>query len=850
NNLINFVKNKIDIQGTLNAVRNNKIGGNLYFLSSEGLILGKGGVINAGAFYAMTPTKEFMEKFIPTDNTLNLTGVNVEIGYILDRKISDYNSPYTYGVNINPLGEIVIEGKINTINGIGLYSGGKDKEDSSKQGLVVKDTAKLTTLTKDELGLFVNLDGINLPEANDIVNTEGNIELVSVQNNTHHTSSIGKYTTGYSNFIAASASARIEMNGSINSRNKTNLTSYASNGSVKWITEDGKRSFDGASKISDVYSTVIIGGTIKSKDEIGIKAMSESDIQLDKMNVTSMLLELSGQAFFPFPLNIDANVVVSNTNSSIDIKKSSILESEKSVNVKSHTISTSIAGADTSLIVLEKASDSKFNWLPEVSSIVVISDASSKVDFDGTAISKLNTYDDKDTKAISVISQSDNTLQSTSTAVSMDSQSALDAAITVGKFSNKALMNVAENAKFLTPQMVEIAAIANNKNSISSKTSIGNTAYAAPAVSISIFDSEATGNYGAKFDSTVQIGSFTFRVEDNILSDKLNASSGIASMSPIFDDYHRIVKKTLEGIYSKFKINTVVGDHLPNQTLAKFSVAGALAYGGGKHTATLNIKPGSKLTTTGDLILKSSLNVEDTKYNASSKAKANTQNENGAKVETALSLLITDYDYKSDIILDDSLTNAKTKISGKSIVIESTVYQPYQRPQKMWEELVKGWERLKAYFTKAEHQEIINKISAAFKKLGDSNAIINDYGFINKIKVVFTDLIDGLNSLWEFAKLEGFVLSDDAIVSRLFKSLYDVIAFKEYSNYLNNSVSSSVLSTKANDTVDISGSIFVGKNTLFKYRGIRIFYGHRLSLKNWYKSNYTSWQKTVCQTDQ
>ncbi len=66
-NLLNFVKNKIDIQGTLNAVKNSKIGGNLYFLSSEGLILGKGGVINAGAFYAMTPTEDFMKKFINAD---------------------------------------------------------------------------------------------------------------------------------------------------------------------------------------------------------------------------------------------------------------------------------------------------------------------------------------------------------------------------------------------------------------------------------------------------------------------------------------------------------------------------------------------------------------------------------------------------------------------------------------------------------------------------------------------------------------------------------------------------------------------------------------------------------------
>ena len=59
---------------------------------------------------------------------------------------------------------------------------------------------------------------------------------------------------------------------------------------------------------------------------------------------------------------------------------------------------------------------------------------------------------------------------------------------------------------------------------------------------------------------------------------------------------------------------------LPDEKLAKFSVAGALAYGGGKHSATLNFNPGSKLDTTGDLIIKTALNVEDTKYNASSKA--------------------------------------------------------------------------------------------------------------------------------------------------------------------------------------------------------------------------------------
>lgn len=49
-NLLNFVADKINVNGTINAIRNNKIGGNLYFLSKEGLVVGKTGVINAGTF--------------------------------------------------------------------------------------------------------------------------------------------------------------------------------------------------------------------------------------------------------------------------------------------------------------------------------------------------------------------------------------------------------------------------------------------------------------------------------------------------------------------------------------------------------------------------------------------------------------------------------------------------------------------------------------------------------------------------------------------------------------------------------------------------------------------------------
>ncbi|MGM9568613.1 MAG: leukotoxin LktA family filamentous adhesin, partial [Phascolarctobacterium sp.] len=59
NTLVNTVENQISISGTVNAVRNNKIGGNLYFLSPKGMVVGAEGVINAGALTVIGTDKNF-----------------------------------------------------------------------------------------------------------------------------------------------------------------------------------------------------------------------------------------------------------------------------------------------------------------------------------------------------------------------------------------------------------------------------------------------------------------------------------------------------------------------------------------------------------------------------------------------------------------------------------------------------------------------------------------------------------------------------------------------------------------------------------------------------------------------
>lgn len=58
-NLINLVHDKIsNIDGVLNAFKDGKIGGNVFFLNPNGIAVGASGVINVGALTLATPTKE------------------------------------------------------------------------------------------------------------------------------------------------------------------------------------------------------------------------------------------------------------------------------------------------------------------------------------------------------------------------------------------------------------------------------------------------------------------------------------------------------------------------------------------------------------------------------------------------------------------------------------------------------------------------------------------------------------------------------------------------------------------------------------------------------------------------
>jgi filamentous hemagglutinin family protein len=63
-NLVNIVRDaRTDIHGTLNAIRDGRIGGNVFFANPHGFVVGAGGVVNVGSLSVSTPTQGFADRF-------------------------------------------------------------------------------------------------------------------------------------------------------------------------------------------------------------------------------------------------------------------------------------------------------------------------------------------------------------------------------------------------------------------------------------------------------------------------------------------------------------------------------------------------------------------------------------------------------------------------------------------------------------------------------------------------------------------------------------------------------------------------------------------------------------------
>ena len=160
--LVNFVNNQASISGTVNAVKNGGIGGNLYFLSPNGVVVGSTGVINAGSVHLMAPSQSEYNAMVGSSG-VNDTSQRWS-------KIQDGS------IALNADATIKVAGKINTVDGASLRGGNVNLE--SGASVVSKDSldfSSLVNVSTANAGLAGNL---SLQKSSD----NGKIVLAAVGN--------------------------------------------------------------------------------------------------------------------------------------------------------------------------------------------------------------------------------------------------------------------------------------------------------------------------------------------------------------------------------------------------------------------------------------------------------------------------------------------------------------------------------------------------------------------------------------------------------------------------------------------------------------------------------------------
>ena len=155
-NLINLVRDaRTDIYGVLNAVKDGRIGGNVWFANPYGMVVGAGGVVNVGSLTVATPTAAFVDKFFRAPGTPDEGSVS---------QLLSGNAPR------NAAGQISIHGRINAINGVTLSAGAINVSGSIYSGARFIGSAP-------DFSDVVNVNG--LAPATRVVTEAGRIRIVA-----------------------------------------------------------------------------------------------------------------------------------------------------------------------------------------------------------------------------------------------------------------------------------------------------------------------------------------------------------------------------------------------------------------------------------------------------------------------------------------------------------------------------------------------------------------------------------------------------------------------------------------------------------------------------------------------
>lgn len=841
-NLLNFVNTRIDINGTVNAIRNGTIGGNLFFLSPEGMAVGKGGVINTGSLYVMAPslTQDLKD---PDQRSYEILRDNFDTGNYGDTELENIKNG-TANIQINASGTISVLGKINAANDVKLYAG-KVAVGKNLTGDTIGDTAagdiekgaaintgitdfsqlvkldaaqqkasRLTSLTavKDGNGdvvLSARSDAANSLDQtfNDLVNTTGVLGGTDIN-------------------IPKTITASVENYGTITAAGDAVLKAEATNGN--------KDSASGASAFAQTVADVKVQGDVKAAGQVELTAKADNTYVDSGNSVTDKLGDT-----LSYVVPVGANVMILDNKASVTVEKEAQVEgSQVAVSAEANLDGTAGVTAAGRKLVSKVPS-----VIPAVGMGYAKATNEATVQIDGKVkATGADTVDDKSNvkdKALQIKANAQSAVDhSASTTVKKGALGAgsasLAAAVAITDHKNDATVNLNGTAE-AEQGSASVTADTVHKLNTSATAKAANETVGTAAVDVVVHAStsavDVQGTVNAKNDVTIKATNTTdenTHVSNNNLGmGKLQAKAmQAADLTGISNKVKE--NKVVSGILSKLQKDGGNTDVPLSTTLGQTLSAGAaVTVTDETNKAKVNIGSKAFVQAGQELTAKAESKVYDTMMTASGTTSSFKNSDNSSDTVTiATGVVYAGMDNQADVTVADGTDDQHATLQADgNLNLQSSNIMEYHRPERMKREIDRSIEKLDTAIAAIENmpeskvgqgKEILEQLEKLKTSMtGMAAAFTTDYlqdtsnvknltaeGTLNKIGNVAGTGWEILNAVTKIqqsvGQLQDVTSPFGEVVTNALAVVTNAVAFTEPNQYAN--VSAAAVSRGGSDT--------------------------------------------------
>ena len=787
-NLVNFVDSRIDINGTVNAIQNKKIGGNLFFFSSDGMAVGKTGVINAGALYVATPTKTAFDDYKKLDTEDKFNTIIKDEGFAQ--------------IPINASGTISVLGKVNAVNAVNLRAAkigvGKNVSENAIGDVAAGATATGASISTGVVNFkdIVNTDKVKsgLKDKALKATKDGSGDIILAAYNNYNDNYSVK--DDFKNIAGESVNAELTVaNGAeVKAAGKAKLSAKALNNVVVEESDQYKENYTPSTttnshlygQIVTTNATVNVDGKVEAKqvditaDAVNRYVSAESSV-LNAHNITSNIVGA-------LTANLDASYAVLNSKAEVNVGQSAEINATGSdtvgsdgkvvkpaLNIKANSSVEAGAGASTALLKVMNVAGT--NIIPAAAVTYSETHNEAAVNIDGTLKSEKG--------GASVTALADSKVNSEAKATTMDvseNPNLGDVALNITTGDNKSSVTIGKTAQ-MTELQKDVNIEAKSVNSVLTKAEVstGEKAVVATAINVTDYDSKANvninGNVSSK-DGSLSINAENVLTDNTVIANNAMGSSafmkglvtnikGTQSLDSLIGENGAkdqllggITKWLANAKYTpqklKDKLNAPSTPSAPTQPkpwdkLADFMSTGvSVGVAVESNTADVKIGQGVALTAKNNLDITAKSRIEDTQMQITGKSN-NYDKDTSNKALVNASVLYSKLDNTATVTVaggeeaKGSAPATDVTLTGGKVNIAANSSFEYNRINRMVQEVKDACAKVKAAYTGANHDEIkakadaLEKAADAFFTYAKDNCFSSNGGE----QVDFMDLFGG-----------------------------------------------------------------------------------------------------------